>query len=156
MESPEKIMAIRTIDEARHPRIWYPRSFKQSSEERIEAVSTKILQETETAKEKESILCKNCKYEITTMEYAAAVNGQHAHIFKNPAGMTFHIGCFSRAWGCTVYGIPTYEFTWFAGYSWCMAVCANCFVHLGWYYQSGRESFYGLILANVVKDFKVH
>lgn len=134
----------------------YPRNFKQSSDEKIDAVSSKILGETETEQEKESILCKICKNEITSAEYATSVNGQHAHILKNPAGITFHIGCYSQAWGCIVYGIPTYEFTWFAGFSWCVALCSHCFAHLGWYYQSGGESFYGLILANLVKDFKIH
>jgi hypothetical protein len=129
---------------------------KQSSEDQIEAVSSKILQETETEKEKESILCKNCKNEITTVEHSAVVNGQHAHIFKNPAGISFHIGCFSRAWGCIVYGIPTDEFTWFAGFSWCVALCSQCFTHLGWCYQSGGDSFFGLILANLVKDSKIN
>ena len=129
---------------------------KQSSEDQIEAVSSKILQETETEKEKESILCKNCKNEITTVEHSAVVNGQHSHIFKNPAGISFHIGCFSRAWGCIVYGIPMDEFTWFAGFSWCVALCSQCFTHLGWYYQSGGDSFFGLILANLVKDSKIH
>ena len=138
------------------PQTVYLRSCKQFSDEHIEEISSKILQETETEKEKESILCKNCKNEITTAEFTTVVNGQHAHIFKNPAGLTFHIACFSRAWGCVVYGIPTYEFTWFAGFSWCVALCSNCFTHLGWHYQSGGASFFGLILANLVKDFKIH
>ena len=149
-------MAILILYVSPQPEIVYPRSCKQSSDEQIEEVSSKILQETETEKEKESILCKNCKNEITTAEFTTGVNGQHAHIFKNPAGLTFHIGCFSKAWGCAVYGTPTYEFTWFAGFSWCVALCSNCFTHLGWHYQSGGASFFGLILANLVKDFKIH
>jgi hypothetical protein len=137
-------MAQRHIDQS-----W---KVKQFSEDQIEDVCTKLFQETETEKGKQSILCKNCKIEITTVEYSTAVNGQHAHILKNPAGITFHIGCFSEAWGCIVYGIPTDEFTWFAGLSWCVALCAHCFTHLGWYYQSGGDCFFGLILANLVKD----
>ncbi|MEN6320975.1 MAG: cereblon family protein [Syntrophaceae bacterium] len=134
----------------------YPWILKQSSEEQIETVSVKISQAAETEKEKESILCKTCKNEITTSEYTTAVNGQHAHIFQNPAGITFHIGCFSQTWGCFMYGIPTHEFTWFPGFSWRVVLCVQCFSHLGWYYQSGGGSFYGLILANLVKDYKIH
>jgi uncharacterized CHY-type Zn-finger protein len=133
-----------------------PWILKHSSEDQIETVSLKISQAAKTEKEKESILCKTCNNEITTAEYTTAVNGQHAHILQNPAGITFHIGCFSRTWGCLTYGIPTYDFTWFAGFSWCVALCAQCFSHLGWYYQSGEGSFYGLILANLIKDFKIH
>ncbi len=47
----------------------YPWILKQSSEEQIETVSVKISQAAETEKEKESILCKTCKNEITTAEY---------------------------------------------------------------------------------------
>ena len=132
-----------------------PRTLKESSDEQIDVVCSKILRETETEKKKESIICKNCGNEITTVEYSIAVSGQHAHIFTNPLGITFHIGCFSRAWGCFVYGIPTDEATWFPGFTWCIAVCANCFTHLGWHYQSGRESFYGLIMANLAKTNKL-
>ena len=149
-------MTIHTCSETSPLQTGYPRVLKQSSEEQREAVSLKISQEGETEKEKESILCKYCKNVITTAEYTTTVNGQHAHIFKNPAGITFHIGCFSKAWGCFTYGIPTDEVTWFAGFNWCVALCAHCFSHLGWYYQSDGESFFGLILTNLVKDFKIH
>ena len=132
-----------------------PRTLKESSDEQINVVCSKMLRETETEKKKESIICKNCGNEITTVEYGIAVSGQHAHIFTNPLGITFHIGCFSRAWGCFVYGIPTYEATWFPGFTWCVAVCANCFTHLGWYYQSGGDSFYGFIMANLAKTDKI-
>jgi uncharacterized CHY-type Zn-finger protein len=149
-------MTILIICVSPQHQIVYLPSCKQSSDEQIEEVSSKILQKTEAEKEKESILCKNCKNEITSAEFTAAVHGQHAHIFKNPAGLTFHIGCFSKAWGCIIYGIPTYDFTWFTGFSWCVALCSNCFTHLGWHYQSNGASFFGLILANLVKDFKIH
>jgi uncharacterized CHY-type Zn-finger protein len=136
--------------------IVHPFLLKESSDEQIDSVCSKIIEETEAGKKKGSIICKNCRNEITTAEYSIAANGQHAHIFTNPLGITFHIGCFSKAWGCFVYGIPTYEATWFPGFTWCIAVCANCFTHLGWYYQSGRECFYGLIMANLAEDNKIH
>jgi hypothetical protein len=149
-------MTFSTSHEIHPYRIGHPWIVKESSDEQIEAVCSKILQETETEEKKESIICKNCRNEITTVEYSIAVNGQHAHIFKNPLGITFHIGCFSKAWGCPIYGIPTCEATWFAGFAWCITLCANCFTHLGWHYRSGRESFYGLIMANLLKDHKIH
>jgi hypothetical protein len=136
--------------------IGHPFALKESSDEQIDSVCSKIIEETEPGKKKGAIICKACRNEITTVEYSIAANGQHAHIFTNPLGITFHIRCFSKAWGCFVYGIPTYEATWFPGFTWCIAVCANCFTHLGWYYQSGRECFYGLIMANLAEDNKIH
>jgi hypothetical protein len=132
------------------------RTLKESGDEQISAVCSKILPEKKTEEKEESIICKNCRNEITTVGYSIAVSGQHAHIFKNPLGVTFHIGCFSKAWGSFIYGIPTYEATWFPGFTWCIAVCANCFTHLGWYYQSGTESFYGLIMANLITNHRIH
>jgi len=148
-------MTFRTSSDAHKYYEGWPLTLKESSDEQIDVVCSKMLRETETEKKKESILCKTCGNEITTVEYNIAVSGQHAHIFTNPLGITFHIGCFSRAWGCFVYGIPTYEATWFPGFTWCVAVCANCFTHLGWYYQSGREGFFGLIMANLAKTDKI-
>ncbi len=149
-------MNFRTRHEIHSYHVAPLRTLKESADEQIAAVCSKILEEEKTEEREESIICKNCRNEITTVGYSIAVNGQHAHIFKNPLGITFHIGCFSRAWGSFIYGIPTYEATWFPGFTWCIAVCANCFTHLGWNYQSGRESFYGLIMANLLTDHKIH
>ena len=149
-------MTFRTNQEIHPYHVAPPRTLKESADEQISAVCSKILQETEKEEKEESIICKNCRNEITAVGYSIAVNGQHAHIFKNPLGITFHIGCFSKAWGCFIYGIPTCEATWFSGFTWCVAVCANCFTHLGWHYQSGRESFYGLIMANLLTNHKIH
>jgi len=55
----------------------------------------------------------------------------------------------SSANGCVNYGTPTLEHTWFQSYSWRYALCSNCHTHLGWFYQSGNDSFYGLILENL-------
>jgi hypothetical protein len=149
-------MTFRTRHEIHSYHVAALRTLKESADEQIAAVCSKILEEEKTEEKEESIICKNCRNEVTTVGYSIAVNGQHAHIFKNPLGITFHFGCFSKAWGSFIYGIPTYEATWFPGFTWCIAVCANCFTHLGWHYQSGRESFYGLIMANLLTDHKIH
>jgi len=130
--------------------------FKQSSEDPRDKSSTSTSHDTVTEKEKRPLLCKHCRNEITTAEHSSIINGKHAHRFTNPAGITFNIGCFSQAWGCIVYGIPTYEYTWFAGFTWCIALCTNCHTHLGWYYQSGKDFFFGLILDNLIKGFRIH
>ncbi|HUH65590.1 MAG TPA: cereblon family protein [Syntrophales bacterium] len=129
---------------------------KEPSGDVIEEVSSKTSGETETEKKKASIICRNCKNEITTIEHSIAVNGQHAHICKNPLGVIFHIGCFSEAWGCFIWGIPTNEATWFPGFTWSIAACSNCFTHLGWYYESGKKNFYGLIMANLANGMNIH
>ncbi|MCP5047771.1 MAG: hypothetical protein GY940_11415 [bacterium] len=103
-------------------------------------------------KEKPIIRCVNCNHVITTAGDAIPVAGQHRHDFVNPAGIHYHIGCFSSARGCFNAGEPTIEFTWFPGYSWCYSVCGKCSAHLGWYFQSGDSHFYGLILDRLTHD----
>ena len=91
------------------------------------------------------IICKNCGHVITLPECIISVNGQHMHAFINPGGIAYEIGCFNSAEGCVVYGGPTLEHTWFNGFCWSFSICSNCLVHLGWYYERGDESFFGLI-----------
>lgn len=70
--------------------------------------------------------------------------------FVNPAGIVFDIIRFTGAPGCVLNGQPSFEYSWFAGHSWCFSLCANCFVHLGWFYQ-GPTVFYGLIVNRLIE-----
>jgi hypothetical protein len=102
-------------------------------------------------KAQKSLLCRKCRFPVTNRRHAATVNGSHLHTFFNPAGIIFEIRCFKRADGCAVHGEPTDEFTWFSGYAWRYALCANCLVHLGWIYDSGEKSFFGLIAGRLIE-----
>lgn len=84
------------------------------------------------------------------------VNGRHHHTFVNRADLSFEIGCFSLADGCTVFGTPTLEDTWFSNYTWAYAACANCMIHLGWFYQGTGSSFFGLILDRLSETIRTH
>jgi len=65
----------------------------------------------------------------------------------NPAGFTFHIGCFAEAIGCVTRGPPSLEYAWFPGFAWRLALCGQCTCQLGWHFRSDDgESFFGLIL----------
>ncbi len=100
-----------------------------------------------------AIRCADCGFGITTAKERIEMEGHHSHVFNNPAGYLFEIGCFASAPGCVNRGEPTMEFTWFAGFAWRFALCGNCSAHLGWRYQSGGgRSFYGLILDSVRED----
>jgi hypothetical protein len=92
------------------------------------------------------IICKNCGNPVTTPESIISVNEKHQHIFTNPTGIVYQIGCFSSAEGCNISGDPTAENTWFAGFNWSYAACSNCMIHLGWFYERDEETFFGLII----------
>lgn len=100
------------------------------------------------------LLCKSCRFKITDANARTEIDGGHGHTFFNPHGLVFDIGCFCRAPGCNVFGVPTTEFTWFPGRAWRIAVCRGCRVHLGWYFspQSGGASFFGLIVDMLLED----
>lgn len=104
----------------------------------------------ENGEQKEDLLCKQCLQKITSVKAKTAVQGQHKHIFFNPQGLVFEIGCFYSAWGYVLLGSATREFSWFDGYAWQIMLCSNCLIHLGWSYMSANDGFYGLILQNLV------
>ena len=100
---------------------------------------------------KPTINCALCNAEITTEEERLSIEGKYNHVFTNPHGYVFDIGCFNRAPGCINAGMPTEEFTWFSGYAWRYALCHRCHCHLGWFFTAVREdSFYGLILRRLI------
>ncbi|MFN8607321.1 MAG: cereblon family protein [Vulcanimicrobiota bacterium] len=96
------------------------------------------------------ILCKQCYQVVTHPEAAIQVAGKHEHTFRNPAGYSFHVLCFSQAPGALESGEPTSEACWFAGYAWSFAVCLQCHHHLGWWYR-GQGSFAGLIATRLIQ-----
>lgn len=91
-------------------------------------------------------LCRNCEQPITRPVHRIAVQGSHTHTFANPSGMVFELACFSNAGGFSFMGPPSLEFTWFAGHSWRITICAGCLTHIGWFFSaSGGQGFFGLI-----------
>ncbi len=95
------------------------------------------------------LYCFLCGNAITSTSERISVDGAHEHSFTNPHGYSFHIGCFRNAPGCIQEGIVTDDFSWFKGYSWRYALCADCQQHLGWIYDS-QDQFYGLILDRLI------
>ena len=98
------------------------------------------------------IICRICNNIITRPSNILGVEGEHIHTFKNPDGVVYRIGCFKKAPGCIPVSEPTYDYTWFSGYSWSVVVCAKCLNHLGWHYSSGTSGFFGLVLAYLTEN----
>ncbi len=97
------------------------------------------------------IRCRNCHELITDRQQAATHNGSHIHNRTNPGGYSFDFACFQRAPGCGEVGPVSYEYSWFHGYSWQLAICKGCGEHLGWMF-AGESWFYGLIIDRLVAD----
>ncbi|MBI3927618.1 MAG: hypothetical protein HY319_18910 [Armatimonadetes bacterium] len=99
----------------------------------------------------ETVRCSACTHTITHNRAAIEVDGSHEHTFRNPAGYSFHVLCFSEAPGCLTTGVPTSEASWFRGFQWCYSLCAACHQHLGWRYLSTQRSFEGLIATRLLR-----
>ncbi|MCM2283325.1 MAG: cereblon family protein [Desulfobacula sp.] len=107
--------------------------------------------ETKTdSKEDEIIVCAFCSHPITTPSKQILIHDGFRHIFANPHGYVFEIGCFSEAMGCRPVSNPSAEFSWFIGYSWQTCICSQCATHLGWFFSSESDHFWGLILEKLV------
>lgn len=99
------------------------------------------------------LLCRQCRHTVTTTGARTLIRGAHCHVFCNPHGHVFEIGCFRSAPGCSHMGPLSLEFTWFAGYAWQVALCGGCRGHLGWRYAHTDGSvFHGLILQLLVEE----
>lgn len=93
------------------------------------------------------LVCCDCSHPITSESERITVQGAHQHTFTNPHQVTYRIGCFRDAPGCSYAGAATNEFTWFSGYSWRIALCAGCGTHIGWVYRKLEgAAFHGLIV----------
>ncbi len=100
----------------------------------------------EKPKKEKRLFCAACHYTVTRQEERISIQGGHEHTCTNPHGFVFHIGCFRNASGCTPVGGETTDHSWFSGYGWRIALCANCQAHLGWTFRSPTDSFHGLII----------
>jgi len=111
---------------------------------RVESITSP--QDKTAAEPEDGIVCRQCLNGITSAAERRIIDGAHAHTFANPEGIVFEISCYRDAWGCGYVGPSSPQFTWFSGYVWRIAVCANCRIHLGWRFSApGGHFFHGLI-----------
>ncbi|MGD9950639.1 MAG: cereblon family protein [Desulfobulbus sp.] len=100
--------------------------------------------------DEKGLYCSACATHITDQNQAISVNGSHQHAFFNPAGIAFEIRCFQTAPGVFSFSAPSDVFSWFPGFSWQIALCSHCRIHLGWRFSNATEQkFYGLIAARL-------
>jgi hypothetical protein len=95
-------------------------------------------------------LCAWCLNKVANERDRFLYNGQDEFRFSNPQGIHFEIITFSQTLGCRQTGVPTLEYTWFAGHAWSYCQCDRCGQHLGWFY-TGQHEFAGLIKNRIVR-----
>lgn len=108
--------------------------------------------EDETGHGGRKLVCKLCRTVITRRDLGMEVDGSHTHVFFNPHGYVFELGCFASAKNIVPSGPKTDEFTWFPGYTWQAVGCSGCQSLLGWRYTGRSGGFYGLILSALTEE----
>lgn len=130
------IVALRSEEK----RSQVPKSFERSE--------TRVTEEPEN--EESWIVCRKCRQRLSRPSEGTIINGAHRHIFANPSGIVFEIACYRNVQGCSSAGPPSTEFTWFAGHSWQIIICAGCLTHLGWRFVSNHGGqFHGFIVDRI-------
>ena len=98
------------------------------------------------------LVCRFCRSKITRRDLGMEVNGSHRHVFFNPHGQVFELGCFASAKNVLPTGPKTDAFTWFPGFVWQVVACTGCLAQLGWRYTGGSSGFFGLILTALAEE----
>lgn len=101
--------------------------------------------------------CAACRAEVARDDARiAATSGSgtaHEHVFVNPAGLRFRLGCFASAPGARPEGERETVWSWFPGHAWQISVCHACGAHLGWsFHAPSGATFWGLILDHLIED----
>jgi hypothetical protein len=99
-------------------------------------------------------LCAWCLNRVANERDRFQYEGKDEFSFANPAGVQFDIILFSQTLGCRETGVPTLDYTWFAGHAWSFCQCDRCGHHLGWYY-AGQYEIAGLIKSQIVRALHV-
>jgi len=121
-----------------------------------QALDTNLLESLQgnEVQPKDYIVCALCSNVVTEANMAIELGGNFRHQVTNPHGFEFTLGCYRQALGCNIQGQREHADSWFPGYQWRLANCADCLQHLGWYFdasssQAQGDFFYGLILDRI-------
>ena len=95
------------------------------------------------------LFCAACSHVIGHVQDRIEVQGSFDHTCTNPFGVVHHFGCHREAPGCAIRGPSQAADSWFQGFHWRLALCANCNTHMGWLFERQDDHFYGLILDRI-------
>ncbi len=107
-------------------------------------------------KDAEEICCRSCGASITTDAHLFSPDPSGPeYVFENPAGVICEITCFGACWGLRFLGGAEQAHTWFLGFSWRIASCEACSIHLGWRFEAdGAQDppwFFGLLTGKLAR-----
>jgi hypothetical protein len=99
-------------------------------------------------------VCRNCGVRITDSKSLFHVSGKDKHTHVNPMGRVCSFMTVDWCENVIINKFLYLEHSWFVGYGWKFISCHNCYLHLGWRYESviteiHPGNFYGIMFESV-------
>uniref|UniRef100_A0A7S4UPL4 Protein cereblon n=1 Tax=Guillardia theta TaxID=55529 RepID=A0A7S4UPL4_GUITH len=97
-----------------------------------------------------AMTCIRCRINICDYKQSFCMSAEGpVSVYVNPAGVVHSTVTFYAARNLRLIGERSTQHSWFPGYAWRIAVCANCGTHMGWRFSCVKEdsiprSFWGL------------
>lgn len=99
--------------------------------------------------------CGRCRLSICHHEQLFHMSAEGpVSAFVNPGGVVHETATFYKATNLVLVGSKSEEHSWFPGYAWTIAVCAQCRGHIGWRFTAVKSDsvpkhFWGLSRATL-------
>ncbi|KAF2285340.1 hypothetical protein GH714_000165 [Hevea brasiliensis] len=126
----------------------------------IDGISYRLQQEIDLLKSFNLVRCKNCQTVIARRSDMLVMSSEGPlGAYVNPHGSVHEIMTFYRINDLALEGVAATEYSWFPGYAWTVAYCANCESHMGWLFTATKKkleprSFWAIRSAQVADDIQ--
>ncbi|KAF2304434.1 hypothetical protein GH714_031348 [Hevea brasiliensis] len=124
----------------------------------IDGISHRLQREIDLLKSFDLIRCKHCQIVIARRSDMLVMSSEGPlGAYVNPHGSVHEIMTFYKVNGLALDGEAVTEYSWFPGYAWTIADCANCEFHMGWLFTATKkqlkpQSFWAIRSAQVADD----
>lgn len=126
----------------------------------INCPTQRLRKELEIVRKCSVLCCRSCDTKIVEKSdlFSMSLDGPLG-AYVNPNGWVHETLTFYRASGIRLRGKPTAQNSWFPGYAWTIAECAQCADHLGWRFTAVKKGlspnkFWGLTRASLRPTLK--
>lgn len=126
----------------------------------INCPTQRLRKELEIVRKCSVLCCSSCDTKIVGKSdlFSMSLDGPLG-AYVNPNGWVHETLTFYRASGIRLRGKPTAQNSWFPGYAWTIAECAQCADHLGWRFTAVKKGlspskFWGLTRASLRPTLK--
>uniref|UniRef100_A0A0E0L4T0 Protein cereblon n=1 Tax=Oryza punctata TaxID=4537 RepID=A0A0E0L4T0_ORYPU len=124
----------------------------------IDGISYRLRREIQLLKAFNLIKCRCCKSLIAKRSDMVVMSTDGPlGAYVNPYGFVHETITVSKATGLALDGNPSTVHSWFPGYSWTMASCADCESNIGWLFKATKKnlrpkSFWGIRSSQIADD----